>query len=34
MRSEELDRALGATPQSFARRMEGTLLELKEEKEA
>lgn len=33
MRSEELDRALGATPQSFARRMEGTLLELKEEKE-
>lgn len=33
MRSEELDRALGATPLSFARRMEGTLLELKEEKE-
>ena len=33
MRSEELDRALGATPQSFARRMEGILLELKEEKE-
>lgn len=33
MRSEDLDRALGATPQSFADRMDQTLLGLKEEKE-
>lgn len=33
MRSDELDRALGATPRSFADRMDRTLLELKEEKE-
>lgn len=32
MRSEELDRAFGPTPQSFAERMEQTLLNLEEEK--
>lgn len=33
MRSEELDRALGKTPPSFAEKMDATLLGLKEEKE-
>lgn len=33
MRSEQIDRALGATPQSFADKMDQTLLDLKEEKE-
>lgn len=33
MRSEELDRALGATPASFAEKMDQTLCGLKEEKE-
>lgn len=33
MRSEDLDRALGATPQSFADRMDQTLHDLKEEKQ-
>lgn len=33
MRSEDLDRALGATPQSFAERMDQTLRGLKEEKQ-
>lgn len=33
MRSEDLDRIFGATPQSFADRMDQTLLGLKEEKE-
>lgn len=33
MRSEDLDRAVGATPQAFAERMDRTLHDLKEEKE-
>lgn len=33
MRSEDIDRALGATPPSFAQRMDQTLRDLKEEKE-
>lgn len=33
MRSEDLDRAVGATPQAFAERMNRTLHDLKEEKE-